>query len=172
MLPGSVDARANMKMTLGHDELLPDSSSFRELDWRASREMSSASGAGIAIGEAKAIAVIRERMVKDFMVKVSERTRRLGSEFFIRSEDVDVDHLFLEQRLSIYASTDFGMGLRHRVIWSILTLLSRSTIPFHTITRSESFSMRLLLRCHLRLFLLLISQRGVENITSTTEGSC
>jgi hypothetical protein len=75
MFPVSPEARAKMKMTRGHAELLPDSSSLRTLssNWRASRATATVSGAGIAIGDAAANAARIERMVKIFMLVVEDR---------------------------------------------------------------------------------------------------
>lgn len=70
ILPGSVEARAKIKMTLGHDEALPVESSFRVLDnnWRASRERASTSRVAIATGEAVAMVTRREMMARSFML--------------------------------------------------------------------------------------------------------
>jgi len=77
MLPASLLPRAKMKMVFGQAELLPASSSVRvALAWRASSlrvigsVAGSATGAGIATGEAMAMEAIRERMATDFILTI------------------------------------------------------------------------------------------------------
>jgi hypothetical protein len=71
MLPASVLPLAKMKMALGHEALLPVSSSLRVApDWRASSVIGSgtATGAGTAMGVAIARVVRMEMIVKTFML--------------------------------------------------------------------------------------------------------
>lgn len=74
MLPSSVEARAKMKITLGHAELLPVSSSLRvKPAWRTSRSATLASTAtsiGPSIGAAATRAAQREIMARNFILAI------------------------------------------------------------------------------------------------------
>lgn len=74
MLPNSVEARAKMKITLGHAELLPVSSSLRvKPAWRTSRSatlVSTTTSIGSSIGAAATRAAQREIMVRNFILAI------------------------------------------------------------------------------------------------------
>lgn len=74
MLPSSVDARAKMKITLGHAELLPSWSSSRvKPPWRTSRlptPASTATSMGASTGAAATRAAQREMMARNFILEI------------------------------------------------------------------------------------------------------
>lgn len=74
MLPSSVDARAKMKITLGHAELLPDWSSSRVKPlWRTSRlptPASTATSTRGSTGAAATRAAQREMMARSFILAI------------------------------------------------------------------------------------------------------